>query len=83
MFSRPLRHLVGDLESLGNQDTKYAEQNEMPLVPHISRLMVDSFPLAAKSAEPTHYYLLLRALFRAMGGHKFDTIYTVVTPLRR
>ena len=43
--------------------------------------MADSFPLAAKSVEPTHYYLLLRALFRAIGGHKFDTMYTAVTPL--
>ena len=99
LVSVMLRHLVGDLESLGNQDTKHAaatlrmfkmcfmaasllpEQNEMALVPHIPRLMVDSFPLAAKSTEPTHYYLLLRALFRAIGGHKFDTMYTVVTPL--
>jgi transformation/transcription domain-associated protein len=53
-------------------------QNEMALVPHVYRLMVDSFPLAA---ELTYYYLLLRALFCAIGGHKFDTMYTVVTPL--
>lgn len=37
--------------------------------------MVDSFALAAKSAEPTHYYLLLCALFRAIGGHEFDIMY--------
>jgi transformation/transcription domain-associated protein len=73
--------LVGDLESLDNQDTKYAavtlqmfkmyfmaasllpKQDEMALVSRISRLMVDSFPLAAKYAEPAQYYLLLRALF--------------------
>jgi transformation/transcription domain-associated protein len=99
LVSIMLRHLVGELDTLGDQDTKHAgaslrmfkmcfmaatllpDQNEMALVPHIPRLIVNSFPLAAKSAEPTHYYLLLRALFRAIGGHKFDNLYKEVLPL--
>ncbi|KAF8339104.1 FAT-domain-containing protein [Cantharellus anzutake] len=99
LLSIMLRYLVGQLDTLGEQDTKHAaatlrmfkmcfmaatlypEQNEMVLLPHIPRLIVDSFPLAAKSPEPTHYYLLLRALFRAIGGHKFDNLYKEVLPL--
>ncbi len=99
LVSLMLRHLMGQLDSLGEQDTKHAaatlrmfkicfvgatsfpEQNEIVLLPHVPRLIVDSFPLAAKSSEPTHYYLLLRALFRAIGGHKFDNLYKEVLPL--
>lgn len=61
--------------------TLLPDQNEIALMHHIPRIMVDSFPLAAKRAEPTHHYLLLCALFRAIGGQKFELIYTVVTPL--
>ncbi|KAF8309342.1 hypothetical protein DL93DRAFT_2085770 [Clavulina sp. PMI_390] len=55
--------------------------HEMTLVNHITKIMTDSFSLAAKAQEPTHYYLLLRALFRAIGGHKYEAMYGVVAPL--
>ena len=99
LVSIMLRHLVDDLDALGDHTipeataalrmwkmcfmaaTLLPDQNELALVPHIPRLIVDSFPLAAKSREPSHYYLLLRALFRAIGGHKFDHLYKEVLPL--
>lgn len=63
--------------------TMYPEQNEGILVPYLSHLVMDSFPLAAKSPEPMNYFLLLRGLFRAIGGAggRFELLYKEVLPL--
>jgi transformation/transcription domain-associated protein len=44
---------------------------------------MDSFPLAAKASEPTNYFLLLKGLFRAIGGGqgRFEHLYKEVLPL--
>jgi len=57
------------------------EANEAVLAPHLTRLIMDSFPLAAKAIEPTNYYLLIRALFRSISGGKFDRVYQEILPL--
>src|SRR5258708_23944829 len=36
--------------------TSFPEQNEIVLLTHIPYLVVDSFPLAARSSEPIHFF---------------------------
>lgn len=63
--------------------TMFPDQNENILVPYLGRLIMDSFPLAAKAPEPTNYFMLLRGLFRAIGGagSRFELLYKEVLPL--
>jgi transformation/transcription domain-associated protein len=49
--------------------TKYPAKTQGFLAAHLGRIVMDSFPLAAKAARPSNYYHLVRALFRAMGMH--------------
>ncbi|KAI3612149.1 histone acetylase complex subunit [Moniliophthora roreri] len=57
--------------------------NEPILASHLARLLMDCFPLATKASKPTHYFHLLRALFRAIGGGggRFELLYKEVLPL--
>jgi len=57
--------------------------NEPILAQHLAKLLMDCFPLAAKASKPTHYFHLLRALFRAIGGGggRFELLYKEVLPL--
>lgn len=63
--------------------TVHPTRNEPILASHLSKLIMDCFPLAAKAKKPTHYYHMLRALFRAIGsaGGKFELLYKEVLPL--
>ncbi|KAG9127635.1 hypothetical protein FRC07_011379 [Ceratobasidium sp. 392] len=63
--------------------TVFPELNEPILFHHLSKLIMDSLRLATKAADPTNYFLLLRGLFRAMGGGKFESLYNEVLPLLR
>jgi transformation/transcription domain-associated protein len=57
--------------------------NEPILASHLAKLLMDCFPLATKASKPTHYFHLLRALFRAIGGGggRFELLYKEVLPL--
>jgi transformation/transcription domain-associated protein len=57
--------------------------NEPILAAHLAKLLMDCFPLATKATKPTHYFHLLRALFRAIGGGggRFELLYKEVLPL--
>jgi transformation/transcription domain-associated protein len=57
--------------------------NEPILASHLAKLLMDCFPLAAKATKPTHYFHLLRVLFRAIGGGggRFELLYKEVLPL--
>lgn len=57
--------------------------NEKILASHVSKLLMDCFPLAAKATKPTNYFHLLRALFRAIGvgGGRYELLYNAVVPL--
>lgn len=57
--------------------------NEPILASHLAKLLMDCFPLAAKATKPTHYFHLLRVLFRAIGGGggRFELLYQEVLPL--
>ncbi|XP_006460304.1 hypothetical protein AGABI2DRAFT_184795 [Agaricus bisporus var. bisporus H97] len=63
--------------------SQYPVNNEPILAAHLSKLLMDCFPLAAKATKPTHYFHLLRALFRAIGGGggRFELLYKEVLPL--
>ncbi len=57
----------------------YIEQNEPVLVPHLAKLIIESFGHAAKAADPLPYYQILRALFRSVrssgcNGSETDTL---------
>ncbi|GJE84852.1 phosphatidylinositol kinase family protein [Phanerochaete sordida] len=63
--------------------TMHPKLNEPILAAHVGDLIMDCFPLAAKTSKPTHYFHLLRALFRAIGGGggRFELLYDQVLPL--
>ena len=61
----------------------FPQHNEPILTSHLSQLITECFPLAAKATKPTNYYHLLRSLFRAIGGGggRFELLYMEVLPL--
>ncbi|THH03836.1 hypothetical protein EW145_g5969 [Phellinidium pouzarii] len=61
----------------------HPDANEPVLAIHLGRLIMDSFPLAAKAARPLYYFHLMRALFRAIGsgGGRYEQLYKEVLPL--
>lgn len=61
--------------------TIFPEKNEPVLLPHLSNLIMSSLKLASQAPEPNSYYLLLRALFRSIGGGRFEILYNEVLPL--
>jgi transformation/transcription domain-associated protein len=61
--------------------TIFPEGNETALQPHVSHIIMQSLKLASQAQEPTNYYVLLRALFRSIGGGRFELLYKEVLPL--
>lgn len=61
--------------------TIFPEKNEPVLLPHLSHLIMHSLKLANTAEDPSSYYLLLRALFRSIGGGRFEILYKEVLPL--
>lgn len=61
--------------------TIFPETNEPVLQPHLSHIIMHSLKLASKAPEPGCYYLLLRVLFRSIGGGRFELLYKEVIPL--
>jgi transformation/transcription domain-associated protein len=59
----------------------YPEQNERIFQPHIANIIMSSLKVSAKAKEPLNYFLLLRGLFRSIGGGKFESLYQEVIPL--
>ncbi|KAJ3074848.1 hypothetical protein HDU98_010028 [Podochytrium sp. JEL0797] len=61
--------------------TKYPKQNESILKPHVSCIIMKSMKLSSTAKDPLNYFLLLRALFRSIGGGRFEKLYEEVLPL--
>ena len=61
--------------------TIFPELNEAVLQPHLAHIIMHSLKLASKAPEPGCYYLLLRVLFRSIGGGRFELLYKEVIPL--
>jgi len=66
-----------------NAVASHPQTNEQILAPHLGKLLMDCFPLAAKATIPKNYFLLLRSLFRSIGGGggRFEHLYKEVVPL--
>lgn len=61
--------------------TLFATQNEQVLLPHVVNIVTKSIELSTKAEEPMNYFLLLRSLFRSIGGGKFEQLYKQILPL--
>ncbi|KAL5594764.1 hypothetical protein BROUX41_001678 [Berkeleyomyces rouxiae] len=61
--------------------TLFANQNEQILLPHVVDIVTKSIDLSTKAEEPMNYFLLLRSLFRSIGGGKFEHLYKQILPL--
>ncbi|GAN05230.1 conserved hypothetical protein [Mucor ambiguus] len=59
----------------------FPDNNEGILQPYLANLVMSCFKLAAKAKEPANYFLLLRALFKSIGGGRFELLYKEVSPL--
>ncbi|KAI7863236.1 hypothetical protein BDF14DRAFT_1989138 [Spinellus fusiger] len=59
----------------------FPDTNEAILQPYLSNLVMGCFKLATKAKEPANYFLLLRALFKSIGGGRFELLYKEVSPL--
>ncbi|KAL3994636.1 FAT domain family protein [Acanthocheilonema viteae] len=66
--------------SVGSQPSGCAE-NERMLRPYLHDLVLHSMELALRAREPINYFLLLRALFRSIGGGSYDLLYQTFLPL--
>lgn len=59
----------------------FAAENENMLRPHLHNIVNRSMELAMTAKEPYNYFLLLRALFRSIGGGSHDLLYQEFLPL--
>lgn len=61
--------------------TLFSTQNEQVLLPHVSKIIIKSIQLSTTAEEPMNYFLLLRSLFRSIGGGRFEHLYKEILPL--
>jgi transformation/transcription domain-associated protein len=63
--------------------TLFPATNEVILASYLPNLIMDCFPLASKSSRPTHYWHLMRILFRSIGagGAKLERLFNQVVSL--
>ncbi|KAI9827707.1 MAG: hypothetical protein M1819_006908 [Sarea resinae] len=61
--------------------TLFSSQNEQVLLPHVTKIVTKSIQLSTTAEEPINYFLLLRSLFRSIGGGRFEHLYKEILPL--
>ncbi|KAF2153530.1 hypothetical protein K461DRAFT_321169 [Myriangium duriaei CBS 260.36] len=61
--------------------TLFSAQNEQVLLPHVVKLITQSIELSVSAEEPMNYFILLRSLFRSIGGGRFEHLYKEILPL--
>ena len=61
--------------------TLFSTQNESVLLPHVGQIVLKSISLSTTAEEPMNYFLLLRSLFRSIGGGRFEHLYKEILPL--
>lgn len=61
--------------------TMFPDLNEAILQPHLANIIIQSMKLSAKAENSLSYYILMRALFRSIGGGRFELLYKEVLPL--
>lgn len=59
----------------------YPEENESVLQPYLAEIILNCFKYYPRSHNAINYFMLLRSLFRSIGGGRFDTLYKEVLPL--
>lgn len=59
----------------------FPAENEHMLRPHLNQIVNRAMDLAMTAKEPYNYFLLLRALFRSIGGGSHDLLYQEFLPL--
>lgn len=59
----------------------FPQENENMLRPYLHQIVNRSMELAMTAKEPYNYFLLLRALFRSIGGGNHDLLYQEFLPL--
>lgn len=53
----------------------FPNHNESVLLPHLNKLILDSLEYSTTAKDPLVYFYLIRTLFRAIGGGKFEAMY--------
>lgn len=61
--------------------TLFSTQNEAVLHPHVTKIVTKCIELSVTAEEPMNYFLLLRSLFRSIGGGRFELLYKEILPL--
>lgn len=61
--------------------TLFSVQNEQVLHPHVTKIVTKCIELSNTAEEPMNYFLLLRSLFRSIGGGRFELLYKEILPL--
>lgn len=61
--------------------TLFSAQNEQVLHPHVTKIVTQCIELSVTAEEPMNYFLLLRSLFRSIGGGRFELLYKEILPL--
>jgi transformation/transcription domain-associated protein len=61
--------------------TLFSNHNEQVLHPHITKIVTKAVQLSTTAEEPLNYFLLLRSLFRSIGGGRFELLYKEILPL--
>ena len=56
-------------------------ENEPLLRPHLNTIVTQAMRHAAHAAQPANHFSLLRALFKSIGGGKFEQLYKEFLPL--
>ena len=59
----------------------YPRINETMLRPYLHKIVLRSLELATSTKEPYNYFILLRSLFRSIGGGSHDLLYQEFLPL--
>lgn len=59
----------------------FPSENEQMLRPHLHSIVNKAMDFAMTAKEPYNYFLLLRALFRSIGGGSHDLLYQEFLPL--
>ena len=61
--------------------TLFSTQNEQVLHPHVTKIVTKCVQLSVTAEVPLNYFLLLRSLFRSIGGGRFEDLYKAILPL--
>ncbi|RMZ78746.1 hypothetical protein DV737_g3746, partial [Chaetothyriales sp. CBS 132003] len=61
--------------------TLFSQHNEAVLHTHITNIVTQCVQLSVTAEKPIHYFILLRSLFRSIGGGRFELLYKEILPL--